>query len=237
MPLPRSRGSAIAATSYSFRKACKGPEARLESFVAGSTPALLSSDPRPAWVGTSVPLGAGYPDILAATFSSDLLKVAAPSNDAAHILGYLRSVGRATLPTLTNRLQLDETSAVQTIEMLLSGEAVCSSGKNSFRVSDSWRRILPEVVAIEVKVSNWKVAVRQAERNRIFCDRSYISVPVALAARIKSPIRLHPNLGLLGVSDGGDVSTEVHARLTPISAWSYYYILAMTIARTVKGKV
>ena len=60
------------------------------------------------------------------------------------------------------------------------------------------RDILPEVTAIEVKVDNWQRALSQALRNRTFAHRSFIALPVKVAARVRrAPALLQSGIGVI----------------------------------------
>jgi hypothetical protein len=83
-----------------------------------------------------------------------------------------------------------------------------------------------------VKVANWKKAVAQAARNRIFCHRAYIALPLSLALRLRREESIrHLGLGLLGVTNQHDVLLVRAARQRRPKVWTYYYLLAAMAAR------
>jgi len=154
--------------------------------------------------------------------------------DISHseILAYLRVVGRARLETIAERLKIPEKAAQKQLEALLDARALSVSDE-VFVMPPLWRQILPEIVTIEVKVSDWRRAVEQAARNRIFAHRSYVALPQRTAERVRTePLFGQLGLGLVGVTEEKAVQILRKPRRRQPVVWTYYYKLASVLARS-----
>jgi len=137
------------------------------------------------WLAGSLPLGAGQPDIVAVNYQETIGTVDKLGRESVELLAYLRAVRQARLETVTERLQLSFDVAESTVDCLCEAGALdCSQGV--LTLTSSWRELLPEVVAIEFKVSDWRRALTQATRNLLFAHRSFIALPPAVATRVRS---------------------------------------------------
>ena len=115
---------------------------------------------------------------------------------------------------------------------LVEAEAVVSLS-NSFSLMPVWRRILPEIVTIEIKVANWRRAVEQAARNRIFAHMSFVALPERVSQRVRAePIFRTLGIGLISVADDGDAAIIRRPRHKRPAVWTYYYQLASILARS-----
>ncbi len=74
-----------------------------------------------------------------------------------------------------------------------------------------------EVVAIELKLRDWREALRQATAYQVGADRSYVAMPLAAAARAhRHRYRFEAEgVGLLAVDDLGVVRVPIDARPSP----------------------
>jgi hypothetical protein len=114
---------------------------------------------------------------------------------------------------------------------LADAHAVSVSDETAM-LSPSYREVLPEVVSIEVKVAHWQRALDQAKRNRLFCHRSFVALPREVAQRVKAEQGFARfAIGVLSVSDSGEVTVVRRGRRTRPSVWTYYYHLAYLIAK------
>jgi hypothetical protein len=192
----------------------------------------MVDEDEPHWVASSVPVGAGMPDFILATYRPEIGKLDEGSDDCARVLAYLRLVRSARPETLAERIGYPFKRLTGVLQRLVDAEAVIGRG-NVLRLATKWRRILPRTVAIEAKVSDWKKAVEQASRNTIFANYSYIALPRSLAEHVcQNALFDRLGLGLLGVEKGGDVRILRRAPRTKPIAWYYYYNLALTLSRT-----
>jgi hypothetical protein len=95
------------------------------------------------------------------------------------------------------------------------------------------RDLLPEIVTIEVKVSNWQRAIDQARRNRLFAHRAFVALPRDVAERVKTQRTfVDYGIGLLAVHQAGNVTMMRRSRRSNPSVWTYYYHLATLVARS-----
>jgi hypothetical protein len=107
----------------------------------------------------------------------------------------------------------------------------------NYALSEDWRAVLPEIVTIEVKVGDWRRAVAQAARNRIFAHRSFVALPDQVARRVKTEtIFRELGIGLLSVASDNEVRVVRRARRATPKVWFYYYSLAFMAAEHLNGE-
>jgi len=205
----------------------------MQDAVVQGIPNLWSSDSNPVWTAASLPVGAGIPDLVAASYSPQVFALAQLEKSNPHLLAYLRAAGPARIETIATRIGVSTRSASRQIGELVAAQVVLSVSATAFVLSPIWRHILPEVITIEVKVSDWQTAVRQAARNRIFSNRAFVALPAAIATRIRKE-RILSQLGLGLIAVWGDNSITLlrkPRRRRPI-VWAYYYHVASALARS-----
>jgi len=205
-----------------FRPQRSGPEAVVENAVVNQIQNLFPSEGCFLWTAGSPPIGAGMPDLVVVSCEPQVFVLAQVEIPTAHILAYLRAVGCARLETIIERVGMPQETIIRCLNDLVKVEAV-SRGKNTYSLLPIWREILPEIVTIEVKVTDWKRAVKQAARNRIFAHRSFVALPD------------HVGIGLLSVADDHAVSVLRRSRRCKPRVWMYYYEIASLAARHSKA--
>lgn len=217
-----------------FRPQRSGPEAVIENAVANQIPNIFPRDNCSLWAAGSLPIGAGMPDLVVVSLEPQVSVLAQVEIPTAHVLAYLRVVGRARLETIVDRMGMSKESTIRCLNDLVEVEAVLRNG-DTYSLLPIWREILPEVVTIEVKVSNWKRAVKQAARNHVFAHRSFVALPDCVAQRIQlEPILRLLGIGLLSVSDDCAISVLRHSRYRKPRIWKYYYEIASLVAKYYK---
>ena len=136
----------------------------------------------------------------------------------------------AKAKTISSRVQLP----ISTVEKCLTSlyeKGIVIASKDKFWVAP----ILPEIITIEAKVSNWKGAFQQAARNLIFSHRSFIALPDKVASRVREqPLLKQLGIGLLAVSNDDDVRIIKRSRKSSPKVWQYYYKLAFNNGRPVE---
>jgi hypothetical protein len=213
-----------------FRPRRPGPEVQLENVVAERIPDLFGGGAHPMWTAGSVPIGAGRPDLVVVSYRPEVLALADLEMPNAHVLAYLRAAGSARLGTLTDRMRRPRQTLIRCVNGLVELDIV-SRDAEILSLSPQWREILPEVVTIEVKVTDWRRAVDQAARNCIFAHRSFVAVPEAVAERVRrEPVFARLGIGVLSVTDDNDVCVRRRGRRHRPSVWAYYYRLASLVA-------
>lgn len=213
-----------------FRQRKPGPEIEIEDAVARCIPDLFPSNGDPRWTAGSLTIGSGMPDLLIASYEPQLFALAHVEMPDAQILAYLRAVRHARMETIAERVGRPHQTVIRCLDGLVKAKAI-SSGSQTFSMSPKWRSILPEITTVEAKVTNWKKAVDQAARNRIFAHRSYIALPASVAQRIRlEPVFQQFGLGLIAVSGEDEVTILRRARRSQPKVWAYYYQLAFQIA-------
>lgn len=220
-----------------FRPQRPGPEVHIENAVASHLARLFPTERSPVWVAGSLPIGAGMPDLVAVSYQPEIIALANVDMRSADILAYLRVVNKARLDTITQRISAPRTRIVKCIDDLLEAEAILEDSL-SFSIHPNWRSILPEIITIEAKVSDWRRGVKQAVRNRIFSHRSYLALPEKSADRVRhDEVFRRFGVGIIGVGASSEAKLVRRARRHQPKVWSYYYKLAsMTAAYAGTGE-
>lgn len=219
-----------------YRPRINGPELRIENAVVTHFTQLFVRNDWPLWVGGSVPIGAGFPDIVSVWYQPNVVSLADFHVSDGYILAYLRSVRKATVDTMSDRLNFSLKQLKSRIEFLKDTQVISLSGR-AYSISQNWRDILPEVVTVEAKVSDWQAAVQQAIRNRIFCHRSFTAFPEQVAVRVVNDSRVAMyGVGVLAVTQDGDVYLVRKATHNRPSVWNYYFHLAAITASDIKAR-
>jgi hypothetical protein len=214
-----------------FSNRRNGPETDIEDTVASQASKLLAFNTgnNGVYIAGSPAIGAGMPDIVIAACDPQVFVLSQLSMPIAGILAFLRAVSRARLETIADRVGHRPDSLVEHLNCLVDADVIKAAAK-SFSLAPPWRLILPEIITVEVKVNNWRRAVEQASRNRIFTHRSYVALPSSVAERVKgNTVFKQQRLGLLAV-DGDQVNVIKRAPLHRPLVWTYYYQLAYLIA-------
>ena len=213
-----------------FRSRKDGPELAIENAVANCSRSLFTKGSGSSWIGGSMPIGAGMPDLLVVSYKSEISSFENPNVLDDNILGYLRTVNFVGIETISERIGESRETVSYKLKYLEKYKIVLRSKRN-YRLLPIWRNILPQVIAIEAKVKNWQVAIKQAARNRLFAHRSFIALPCDTSKRIRSePILGQLGIGLLSVDQSGDVSILKQGRSSTPKIWTYYYKIASFIA-------
>ena len=223
---PTSNGMSI---SY-FRPRRPGPELRIEDAVVAQLDALFGEHVCRWWLGASVPIGAGRPDFVAVSYEERLSALAAVQTDGL-LLAYLRSVREARFETIVARLGQPGRTVERELAALRAIDAVWER-EGVFSIAPGWRDVLRGIVAIESKVEDWKRAVRQASRNRIFATKSFVALPCKTAQRVSSsPMFQELGIGIISVDDGGSAKITRTATTQATRVWLYYFRLASLVAQ------
>lgn len=218
-----------------FRARKPGPEIVIENAVARRVPDLVQNNEHPLWTAGSLSIGAGAPDLVVVSCDPQVIALAHIEMPTAHVLAYLRAVGRARLETISSRTGRPQELILRCLHGLVEVDAV-STNEDTFSLSPHWREILPEIITVEAKVSNWRKAVEQASRNRIFSHKSFVALPDRVAQRIRSEkVFSQLGIGLLSVDANHDVTVVRRARRHQPRVWTYYYQLASLVANHLTG--
>ncbi|MBM7845372.1 hypothetical protein [Herpetosiphon giganteus] len=216
-----------------FSRRINGPEAIIEDAVAHHLPQLLLGR-QEFWTAGSLTVGAGKPDLLATTFQPEVTKLTRVTQDPINIMSYLRRINKARLETIAERVLQTSRNVWEQLSNLIELNIVEQSGY-TYALAPTWRSILPEIVSVEAKVSDWRKAVAQAHRNKIFAHRSYIAMPTRVAIRIQlEPSIQDLGIGILAVNAAHQVEVIKSARRDNPKVWSYYYRLALILAQNKK---
>jgi len=227
--LNKSNGGVQSMNVSYYRSSKAGPEAILETTVAENLHSIMGTN-GDFWAAASPQIGAGLPDILVASFRPEIVVLSKTEMPNADILAYLRAVGKAKLDTITNRLRLPRELIIRSLNDLIKSNIVFQ-GTNTFSLYPEWKNILPEIIAIEVKVDKWRKAIDQAARNQIFAHKSYIALPSTIALRIRNePFIRELGIGVLSVKQDKGIEVIRRSRRKNPRVWRYYYEIASLVA-------
>lgn len=229
-PMPTSPDQQLVAY---FRRRRLGPESELEDKVAVHLHRLFGKKTSfPTWTGGSVPIGAGIPDLVFIEFIPEVLTLSNLSIGASEILAYLRAVDSAATDQIT-RISSHSKKHIEALLADLERQLIVKRRGNLYKLNNPWKAALKKVITIEVKVADWRKAISQAVRNRIFSHQSYIALPEQTALRVKE-LHHFPSLGvgLLSIDPQGSISRIISAQSGQPSTWHYYYKLAEYLARS-----
>lgn len=219
-----------------YRHLRAGPETTLQRAVEGRLLSLFPQENRLLWTAGSVPLGAGRPDIVLTACEPQVIALTDVDVTSRALLAYLRAAGRARSETICVRLGKSLRVVERSLSSLVEANIIIVD-RGSYAVSEDWRAVLPEIITVEVKVGDWRRAVAQAARNRIFAHRSFVALPEQVAEGVKAQtIFRDRGIGLLAVESHGDVRVVRRARRAMPKVWSYYYSLAFMAAEHLRGE-
>jgi hypothetical protein len=214
-----------------FRQRVDGPESHIEDAVVHHIRSLFCGDETPIWMGGSIPVGAGRPDLVAASCNPNVTALAQADTSTLYVLAYLRAVRRARIHTIAERTGIKEKLINRNLEDLVEAKAVYSDS-NTYWLSPCWREIIRELVVIEAKVADWQKAVYQAARNQIFSHRSFVALPESLAKRVYCNSTIGKlGIGVLGVSEEHGVRVVRKSIRRKPRVWWYYYQIALIVAQ------
>lgn len=210
-----------------FERLLDGPEAELQRAVELNLPTIFPRRARHlALVLGSLRLGAGRPDILLASFDEHVVHLSKVNRQAQSLLPFLRVSKPATAKTIANRLGRNLKSVERALAQLLKARIV-TRARTTYSLSRRWRTIVPDIVAVEIKVGNWRRGLVQAARNRIFAHRSYLGLPESVARRVKRNKLFRAfGVGIIGIAPSGRIHIAKEARRAKPRVWSYYFALA-----------
>lgn len=215
-------------TYYRPRKI--GPESRVEDAVAAQPHRFAAKDGLSQWVGGSVPIGGGMPDLLFVSYDSALLRLSKFDQWNPYLLAHLKMSRSTNYEALTRVLKMSRKKVREQIQFFEAEQVIYSRSEHLF-LNPTWSEILPEICSVEAKISDWQKAITQAHRNTIFAHRSYVAMPEKIADRIKKEsIFKKLGIGLLAVDERNEVRMIRKARRKKPTVWSYYYKLAYLIS-------
>jgi hypothetical protein len=230
-----SEGPMHASEMIQYGSLKQGPEAPLQHAVEVQLLDLFPQQDRLVWRAGSAPVGAGKPDIILAGCAPEVVALDHKDARARALLAYLRIARKAKLATMSTRLGYDTNSVRKSIEGLVESKIVLSEN-DSFKLSEPWKSVLPEIITIEAKVGDWRRALNQAVRNQLFAHRSFVALPssVALRARDDEMFKRY-GIGILSVEKCDSVRVLRHARRATPRIWLYYYLIASLAAEHFNG--
>lgn len=165
-----------------------------------------------------VPMGARVPDFVCMTVYIKPESPVLPRNCSyrhASILWLLRRSWRLHGTTIARSLYSSTTRIQPAIEELVKAGAVVRHDTGSFSLSECWRSIRIDVLAIEAKLYRWSKALQQAESYQAFADRVVVAMDPLRMPRDPKVIQafIDARVGLCAVSPEGTTWVVKPARL------------------------
>jgi len=210
--------------SRSFRR-----EADLVDTLSGSAYAFVDSATQIV-LSHEVRVGAGSVDLMFGIPDPTLLRSRLQSNvrlSAAHIvlLLALEAVVPRTLTQLCHRTRIAERKAERLLSDLLQTRfaSECGEGVRFVRTENS-RPYFRAIVSVEAKLRKWSVALRQATRNRLFSNCSFVALDVTHSRPAEEHLHLfaQAEVGLATVG-AADASVAMSWRPPPGEPSSQLY--------------
>jgi hypothetical protein len=133
-----------------FRPRRDGLEAIIEDAVADQIPDLFPYRDELAWLGGSLPLGAGMPDLVLVSSRPEVFALNKVDVTGTQVLAHLRAVSRARAETIANRVGCRRKIIVRRLDALSKVGAVYKEG-NGYLLAPVWREILSEIITIEAR--------------------------------------------------------------------------------------
>lgn len=208
-----------------------GPEAELENYIAENAGNVFGEKIKPFWVGVSLRIGGGIPDIILAAYKPQIIKLAGAGRNDFDTLGFLRQMGCIKLKTAYKRLYRAKKDINESFDRLVRLGVVSETG-GTFILKKEWRDILPIIVTIEAKVDKWRKGLEQARRNTIFSYYSYLALPKTAAFRIRlDKLVVKSRIGILGIDFEEGLSIVRPGPFNKPRVWKYYYNIAHEVAK------
>lgn len=211
-----------------------GPEFDLQLLLEDQIANIFSVKSTNTWLASEISVGAGKPDLVMACFS-DILKTSCGNEfNSNELLGYLRTAKSAKPETISVRLNSPLRKVLRKIDYLQERGILYSRG-NSYGIHKSWRDVLNNLIAVEVKVADWKKAISQAIRNTVFTHRSFVALPTSAAERAAQDLNLNRfGIGVISIAPNGTARLLRRARSSPPKVWSYYYAVADMVSNDIR---
>lgn len=217
-----------------IRSRKRGPEQKIENVTVRHIHSLLTQKYELLWIGGSVPIGAGIPDMVAAIFRPQLLKLARIKSLNIRLLSYLSMVPCAKYDTIVDHISMPQKQIEKQIKDCI-GLGMILEKNGACKISKEWKNLFTEIITVEAKVSNWKRAANQAIRNKILSHYAYVALPMNVANRVKrEKVFVANGLGILSIEED-NVNIIKKARKSNAIIWEYYYKLAYHIAHHYGG--
>jgi len=98
----------------------------------------------------------------------------------------------------------DESELARILKGLVTRRFLRTNRRGRYQRLNGWLPLQESIVALELKLSRFRDALRQASAHVEFADESYVGLPMALSRAIANSTRVHLlerlGIGLLGVS-------------------------------------
>ena len=162
---------------------------------------------------TEIPIGAGIVDIVA----GQIINAKSQTYELldgmeSYMISLLHYKQRLSLFTISRKANLSPDKTLAILQQLVDKGYIQTTNNCYLRV----RLPIDRVIAIEGKLKNWKKALQQANRNRLFATQSFVALEARYARPALQNLDLfkHYQVGLVIVSSEGNLQIVYRPRLT-----------------------
>jgi hypothetical protein len=151
-------------------------EYEMLALVSDYLPAMLEPKYEHYITVPELQIGGRIPDFLLASFEcypSDGRHRKLTSTQA-HVLQAIWRFGEAVIPQVADEIILNENRLLSCLDALEKKGFISRTEREGYRVSEAIREQRVEIVAVEMKLRDWRVALAQAQGYTGFANRSYV---------------------------------------------------------------
>ena len=151
-------------------------ESEMLSLVSDYLPALLKPKYSRVFSVAEMYVKDVVPDLLLFSFEEQLLM---PNHRKlttveAHVLQAIQGVGEAPIQEIADRIILSESRLMRCFDVLEKGGFIKQTSVDKYSVSETVKERHVEIIAVEMKLWNWRMALEQALSYTEFADRAYV---------------------------------------------------------------
>lgn len=140
------------------------------------------------------------------------------SDSALSILDLFHHKDMLTIHQISSLVHLSVNTAIKRVrELVYLG--YLESTQQKYRQKIKYKPIVDKIIAIEVKLTNWKRALIQAFKYTIFANQSYVAMDADYVHRAKANMDEFQkyNIGLLSITDRGEIERIFEPTWEPLN--------------------
>lgn len=177
-----------------------------------------------------VSVGGAIADVVAVMWDEPLVSPPPLSVRDSVVLATLRRLGPTRVDILEGRCGLHR-GALRTgdLDRLEELCLVCRGPGGRVSLATDWARRI-HIIAIEVKLRDWRSAIRQAQRYLRYADEAFVALPDRTAQRLGGALKSFQcgNIGLLSV--GPELTIKVPAAPSVMHDWRREFAASRLLA-------
>ena len=210
-----------------FRKTRQGPEADLLDHLIAEQRWVRPGAPTRVLHLIEPQIGIGFPDLIVAVFDPKNIRHRNPRFELRDlkIIQFLSSRLKPVRMTEAERkLGIPATKLRRRLARLSRMGVVRLREEQVVYLNDERLFFLDQIIAIEAKVKNWKIALHQAQMNQLFASASYVMLPEKIAMTARESFAAIGSPGLLAPSNG-DIVCMKKASIYPLPQSVYSWMV------------